>query len=79
MRLILSMLAIGGAAYALLRKSDRRSGGNAAYSDDQPRESHDDVRDAGPDAMRDQPRRKWTEVDENSDQSFPASDPPGNY
>ena len=33
------------------------------------------VRPAGPEAMRDPPA-EWTEVDEASDESFPASDPP---
>ena len=33
------------------------------------------VRDAGPDAMENPPK-SWDEVDEASDQSFPASDPP---
>lgn len=37
------------------------------------------VRDAGPDAMKDKPIRKWDKVDEASDESFPASDPPANY
>lgn len=36
------------------------------------------VRDAGPDRMKNPPR-KWTKEDEESDQSFPASDPPANY
>lgn len=52
---------------------------NAAYASDQPHQGHTDVRDAGPSAMRDPPEREWTEVDEDSDQSFPASDPPGGY
>lgn len=33
------------------------------------------ARPAGPDSMRDPPK-KWTKVDEASDESFPASDPP---
>ena len=37
------------------------------------------VRDAGPESMRDRPRRGWDRVDEQVDESFPASDPPGNY
>jgi hypothetical protein len=34
------------------------------------------IRDAGPENMQDKPVRPWTEVDEASDESFPASDPP---
>lgn len=33
------------------------------------------VRPAGPEAMRDPPS-EWSKVDEASDESFPASDPP---
>src|SRR3954454_13890140 len=33
------------------------------------------ARSAGPDAMRDPPR-EWENVDQASDESFPASDPP---
>jgi hypothetical protein len=36
------------------------------------------VRDAGPDAM-DNPPKRWTDVDQSSDESFPASDPPSKY
>ena len=34
------------------------------------------VRPAGPESMRDRPKRPWTAEDEASDESFPASDPP---
>ncbi|MFA6218703.1 MAG: hypothetical protein WC692_02880 [Erythrobacter sp.] len=37
------------------------------------------IRDAGPQAMRDAPGGRWTRVDEQVDESFPASDPPANY
>ena len=33
------------------------------------------ARSAGPDAMRDPPEQ-WDEVDQSSDESYPASDPP---
>jgi hypothetical protein len=34
------------------------------------------ARQAGPEAMRDPPK-SWSKVDQASDESFPASDPPG--
>ena len=36
------------------------------------------VRPAGPSQMRDPPKN-WDGVDESSDESFPASDPPAKY
>lgn len=36
------------------------------------------IRDAGPDAMKNPPK-SWGAVDEASDESFPASDPPAKY
>jgi hypothetical protein len=37
------------------------------------------VRDAGPEQMRDGDALDWDSTDEASDQSFPASDPPATY
>ncbi len=42
-------------------------------------ENFSKVRDSGPAAMADKPRRQWDKADEESDESFPASDSPGNY
>jgi len=36
------------------------------------------VRDAGPDAMNNPPK-KWDDTDQASDESFPASDSPAKY
>jgi hypothetical protein len=82
MRTFLSLLAIGAGAYAWSRRSagQHRSGqGHAAFADDQPDTGDNPVRNSGPDAMRDPPRGDWSDVDEASDQSFPASDPPATY
>lgn len=80
MRKILGLLAIGAAAYGLSRRGSKTPhGGHAAFADDQPKGGDNPVRDAGPDAMRDPTQREWSGVDEASDQSFPASDPPSTY
>lgn len=47
-------------------------------SDDAETPKNKKVRDAGPDAMENPPKR-WNEVDQSSDESFPASDPPSKY
>ena len=41
-----------------------------------PKDSDVQIRPAGPDGMRDAPKKKWKPEDEASDESFPASDPP---
>lgn len=80
MRMILTLFAIGAGAYVLSRWSETQgTGGRAAFAEDQPGGTPNPVRDAGPDAMRDPPEGHWSAVDEASDQSFPASDPPGTY
>lgn len=80
MGVLLKMLALGGAGYAASRwYNANKSKGNAAYASDQPHTSHTQVRDSGPSAMRDKPQGEWSGVDEASDQSFPASDPPATY
>lgn len=80
MRLILTLFAVGAAAYVLSRKkADESTGTNAAFAEGQPSGGTNPVRDAGPEAMRDGQARNWSSVDEASDQSFPASDPPSNY
>lgn len=80
MRMILIMFALGAAGYVIARRSG--SGDTprrAAFADGQPARGPHPVRDAGPEAMRDPPQGQWSSVDEASDQSFPASDPPATY
>jgi len=80
MRMILSLFALGAAGYVLSRKRAADAhGAPAAFAAGQPASGLNPVRDAGPDAMRDAPARGWSQVDEASDQSFPASDPPATY
>lgn len=80
MRNIIALTVLGTGAYLLGRfLSHRSSGRHAAFAEDQQGHGERAVRDAGPEAMRDPPGDDWSEVDEQADESFPASDPPGNY
>ncbi|RIV83487.1 hypothetical protein D2V17_12905 [Aurantiacibacter xanthus] len=73
-----ALAAAGALGYRYFDKL--RRGQHAAFADGQgDGENFAQVRDSGPSAMADKPRREWTGVDEESDQSFPASDPPANY
>ena len=80
---LLRLAAFGGLAFAgwrLLRLPVPAF--NAAFARDQGEAGNaTQIRDAGPFAMRDRPDGNdgWSKIDEKSDQSFPASDPPGNY
>jgi hypothetical protein len=73
--------AAGALGYIFGRRwfVDFRGGGNApALAEDRPSGFVGDsgnARSAGPGAMRDPPRN-WDKVDQASDESFPASDPP---
>ncbi|KPL69214.1 hypothetical protein SZ64_14550 [Erythrobacter sp. SG61-1L] len=70
--------ALGAFVYKSWQKSRRAA--PAAFADGQGEPGNQtQVRDAGPEAMRDGPRRPWTREDEASDESFPASDPPATY
>ena len=51
----------------------------SAFRDQQkagPADAEVQIRVAGPEGMRNRPRRKWKPEDQASDESFPASDPP---
>ena len=79
---LLSMLG-GAAVYYWMRQKQREeehlvpaaafAGPGAAVG------SFTQVRDAGPEHMRDGDAQDWDLTDEASDQSFPASDPPSTY
>ena len=74
---MIKLLALAGLGYAGYRYYQNNGHGSSpAFAGNQGEGS---VRDAGPSAMRDDTTRTWTKTDEESDQSFPASDPPANY
>lgn len=66
---LIKMAAAGVAGYALYKYATKD--GESAYA-------HGPVRDAGPENMTVKPA-SWSKTDEAIDESFPASDPPGNY
>jgi hypothetical protein len=72
--------ALFAGAFLLLTGRDPRSPRIARRSG-RPRGAHRRdlrVRQAGREEMRDPPEQ-WDKVDESSDESFPASDPPSTY
>ncbi|MET0588248.1 MAG: hypothetical protein ABWZ75_06960 [Novosphingobium sp.] len=78
---LLKILAAGVGSYALYRyvKNQNPPAEHAAFAHgevDKP--THMNVRNAGPESMRSDPPQ-WDRVDEASDESFPASDPPSTY
>ena len=71
---VLALAGLGYAGYRYYQKNGLKS--PVAFAGNQ---GNATIRDAGPEAMRSEPSRPWQKVDEESDQSFPASDPPANY
>ena len=71
---LLALAGLGYAGYRYYQKSN--AGAPVAFAGNQ---GNARIRDAGPEAMRSDPVRPWQKEDEESDQSFPASDPPANY
>ena len=70
--------ALGYVGYKVVDKARRDQ--NEAFAEGQAGgDNFAQVRDAGPQAMADPPKRDWDKVTEESDESFPASDPPANY
>ena len=73
-----ALAALGYVGYKYYEKS--KNEGHAAFATGHGTgDNFAKVRDAGPAAMADKPRREWTAHDQASDESFPASDPPGTY
>ena len=69
--------ALGYAGYRYLQKKQAPS--NSAFATGQAGGTNfAQVRDSGLHAMADKPK-SWSKVDDESDASFPASDPPANY
>lgn len=75
-------LGIAGAVctlvYSVWKNSRRDSPAAFANGEGAPGNSSQ-IRGAGPDSMRDGNRSSWSKVDQASDESFPASDPPATY
>jgi hypothetical protein len=75
-------VAVGAGLYATRRQwmskaEEWRNEFSAAFADDETdHENFDQTRGAGVDAMRDHPGDDWEDIDDMSDASFPASDPP---
>ena len=78
---LLKMAALGTLGYVGYKVYEKsRNEGHAAFAGGQVAdENFSQVRDSGPEAMADTPKREWTAADEASDESFPASDPPATY
>ena len=78
---LLQWAAVGAAGYAIYRTVQRQNTDepHAAFAQGEGAAGNfSQVRSAGTEGMRSDPKR-WDNVDQASDESFPASDPPANY
>ena len=69
----------GSAARPDADETEDRECTPAAFGQSMDADNFDKTRDAGPENIRDESGESWDVVDENVDESFPASDPPGGY
>jgi hypothetical protein len=73
---LLKLALAAATGYAIYRYATRdKPVHRAAFADGEASGGAVDVRTAGPTGMRSDPPQ-WDKVDEASDESFPASDPP---
>jgi hypothetical protein len=78
---IMGLATLGALAWFTRRPgtpaNEKTEGHAAAFADSETEaEGFDQTRNAGPESMRDGPRRDWDRIDQAVDESFPASDPP---
>ena len=78
---LLKMAALGTLGYVGYKYYERSKDRSppAFATGQEPGENFAKVREAGPEAMADKPKREWSKEDQASDESFPASDPPATY
>ena len=83
-RTTFGLVIVAGAAWLLLDRFGRRTrpahaarrNPALAHPTGNPDSGAMPIRPAGPESMRDPPKRGWDKVDQAEDESFPASDPP---
>lgn len=78
---LIKLAVAGAAAYALYRYATRDPAheGKVAFANGETNgPNFSKVRHAGPEGMRSDPP-EWDKIDQASDESFPASDPPSTY
>ncbi|GAA4777634.1 hypothetical protein [Novosphingobium ginsenosidimutans] len=76
--MLLKLAFAGAVGYGLYRYATRQAETATtpvAFAAGEATDGFAPVRNAGPEAMASDPK-KWDEVDQASDESFPASDPP---